>query len=138
MGLDQWAYYRDADQDGGVDGENNITICDWRKHNRLHGWMEQLYVNKGNELVDEGFGSDFNCVELEVTESDLEQLEAHVEGKDLPETGGFFFGDDSYSYEDEDSNFTGGYFHKSIDLEFIEKGREAIADGKKVYYNSWW
>ena len=32
MGLEQWAYYRDADQDVGIEGENNITICDWRKH----------------------------------------------------------------------------------------------------------
>ena len=134
MGLDQYAYAREADEDS----DANVEIAYWRKHNRLHGHMEALWQDKGNELGQEAFGNDFNCVELELTESDIEQLEAFIEHKNLPETGGFFFGDDSYSYEDENDNANGGYFHKKADLQFIEDARKAFSEGKKVYYNSWW
>ena len=43
MGLDQYAYKRDADEDE----DGNITIAEWRKHNRLQGWMEDLWEDKG-------------------------------------------------------------------------------------------
>ena len=75
-----------------------------------------------------------------ISTADLEQLEAHVENKSLPETGGFFFGDDSFSWENEDGNPypEGDYHYKETDLKFVVDARKAIADGKKVYYNSWW
>ena len=122
MGLDQYAYRREADEDE----DGNITIAEWRKHNRLHGWMENLYRDKGGD----GGWNSFNCVELELTESDIEQLEAHITDKALPETEGFFFGGDSYEEYEE--------YHKNTDLEFIKEAYEALAEGKKVYYNSWW
>jgi hypothetical protein len=129
MGLDQFAYRRLPDEDS----DGNITITEWRKHNRLQGWMEQLWNDKGRpfngELDDNPMGV-FNCVEIEVTLSDLEQLEAHVENKSMPETGGFFFGSDSYEEYEK--------YHKESDLQFISEGREAIADGQEVYYSSWW
>ncbi len=139
MGLDQFAYRRLPDEDS----DGNITISEWRKHNRLQGWMEQLWEDKGRpnfEEADSQAMGDFNCVELEITLSDLEQLEAHVENKSMPETSGFFFGDDSFSWADEnDKPFKDGdYFHKETDQEFIREAREAIADGQKVYYNCWW
>tara|TARA_R110000824_G_scaffold235651_2_gene424484 strand:- start:282 stop:701 length:420 start_codon:yes stop_codon:yes gene_type:complete len=139
MGLDQYAYRRLPDEDS----DGNITIVDWRKHNRLQGWMERLWECKGrpnfDSSTDEAMGS-FNQVELEITLSDLEQLEAHVENKSLPETGGFFFGDDSFSWTDENEKpfEDGDYYHKETDLEFIKEAREAISDGQKVYYNCWW
>jgi hypothetical protein len=129
MGLDQFAYRREADEDE----DGNITIAEWRKHNRLHGWMEALYRDKGEEAQEEVegvFGSSFNCVELELTESDIEQFEAHVTDKALPETEGFFFGGDSYEEYEE--------YHKNTDLEFIKEAYEAFESGQKVYYNSWW
>ena len=130
MGLDQFAY-------AGI-GDEKEEIAYWRKHNRLHGWMEDLYRDRGNEVTEEGFGNSFNCVPVRLTLSDLEQLEAHVEGKSLPETGGFFFGNDSYDYEDENKNANNGYYHKEADLQFIADARKAIAEGKEVYYDSWW
>jgi|TARA_B110001454_G_scaffold31561_1_gene30862 hypothetical protein len=129
MGLDQYAYRRLPDEDSDM----NVAIVDWRKHNRLQGWMEQLWEDKGRpnfKEADSQAMGDFNCVEVEVTLSDLEQLEAHVENKSLPETGGFFFGSDSYEEYEE--------YHKETDLQFISEGREAIADGQEVYYSSWW
>jgi len=122
MGLDQYAYRREADEDE----DGNITIAEWRKHNRLHGWMEALYRDKDGEQT----GNSFNWVELELTEPDIEQLEAHVTDKVLPETEGFFFGGDSYEEYEE--------YHKQADLDFIKEAYEALSEGKKVYYNSWW
>ena len=110
MGLDQYAYRREADEDE----DGNITIAEWRKHNRLHGWMEELYRDKGGAEI----GNSFNCVELELTASDIEQFEAHVTDKALPETEGFFFGGDSYEEYEE--------FHKNTDLEFIKEAYEAF------------
>ena len=134
MGLDQYAYAKVSE-----DGEEE-EIAYWRKHNRLHGWMEKLWELKGNEVTQEGFGNSFNCVPVELRLCDLEQLEAVIVNKAMPETGGFFFGHDSFNWEDEDGNplAEGDYYYKESDLEFIEKARKAIADGKKVYYNSWW
>ena len=122
VGLDQYAYRREADEDA----DGNVTIAEWRKHNRLHGWMEELYRDKGGDET----GNSFNCVEVELTESDIEQLEAHVTDKVLPETEGFFFGGDSYEEYEE--------YHKQADLDFIKEAYEALSEGKKVYYNSWW
>jgi hypothetical protein len=83
---------------------------------------------------------DFNCVPVELTMKDLNNLEKDIEEKVMPDTGGFFFGDDSFGWENEDGKPYEGndYFHKETDLKFIEDARRAIKEGKKVYYNSWW
>ena len=132
-------------QGGEQDGEEQ-SLADWRKHNRLHGWMEELWEDKGRPYegnlddVENGFGSSFNCVPVELTLEDLDQLEKDINEKVLPETGGFFFGDDSFSWEDDDGKeFEGNnYYHKEKDLEFISLARKELKAGKKVYYNSWW
>ncbi len=135
MGLDQYAYASSE-----IKSEDREELAYWRKHNRLQGWMEQLWEKKGRPHFDSVTNplGDFNCQPVELTLSDIEQLEAHVERTSLPETGGFFFGDDSYNYEDEDLNQSGGYYHKETDLEFITLAREALQKGKKVFYDSWW
>ena len=134
MGLDQWAY-------AGI-GDDKEEIAYWRKHNRLHGWMQDLWTDKEkpNSPKEESPMGDFNCIPVRLTLSDLEQLEAHIVDKKLPETGGFFFGHDSFDWEDEDGNPfpKGDYFHKKTDLKFIKDARKAIAEGKEVYYDSWW
>jgi hypothetical protein len=127
MGLDQYAYKRDADE--GEDG--NITIAEWRKHNRLQGWAEALWRGKGRPYkgnLDDI--TDFNCIPVELTLSDIEELEGHITNKSLPETGGFFFGIDSYEEYEE--------YYKETDLQFVEDAREALGEGKKIFYNSWW
>ena len=108
--------------------------------------MEDLWEDKGRPYqgnlddVENGFGSSFNCVPVELTLEDLDQLEADINEKVLPETGGFFFGGDSFDWEDDDGNKLpeGEYYYKKTDLQFIEDARKAIKEGKKVYYNSWW
>ena len=97
------------------------------------------YEGKLDDLNPVGMG-EFNCVPVELTLEDLDQLEADINEKVLPETGGFFFGDDSFDWEDDDGNKPkeGDYYYKQTDLQFIEDSRKAINEGKKVYYNSWW
>ena len=123
MGLDQYAHAIDNN------GEKE-ELAYWRKHPNLQGFMENLWHEKGcpnkpEEPNSMGM-SDFNCVPVDLTYEDLDRLEKAVNSKELPQTIGFFFGDDS----DDD--------YKQEDLEFIQKAREALDAGLTVEYSSWW
>ena len=129
MGLDMFAW-RVAKEDAigdfeigkNADGESNVEeIFYWRKHHDLHGWMERLYRSKG------GTAQSFNCVRVRLTKTDLDLLEHDVLNNKLPQTQGFFFGDNP---PDEDS--------MKRDMEFISAAKVAIATGDAVYYDSWW
>tara|TARA_B100002019_G_scaffold259349_1_gene244688 strand:+ start:93 stop:560 length:468 start_codon:yes stop_codon:yes gene_type:complete len=155
MGLDQAAFSKPPDKqmkfefdpDADEVEEKVLEITDWRKHNRLQGWMENLWHEKGcprppdevSPPPDAIFGNNsFNCIDLELTATDIDDLEAAIKNMTFPETGGFFFGDDSYSWdcpEDDDPN---DYFYKDKDLEFVKVARERLAAGHKVYYTCWW
>jgi hypothetical protein len=125
MGLDMYAYAvskRDAI------GEFEIAQdCEkeelqyWRKHHDLHGWMENLYRDKG------GDAESFNCIPVELNEGDLDMLQQDLLDGNLPRTSGFFFGDNPPDLET-----------MREDLFFIQKCRIAIKEGKVVYYDSWW
>ena len=123
MGLDQFAYSIDS-------AGNKTEIAYWRKHPNLQGWMENLWDSKGrpNQNADsDPMGlSDFNCVPVELTYEDLDGLEKDIQQNRMPQTVGFFFGNDSDEY------------YRSQDLEFIQNARIALDNGSKVYYDSWW
>jgi hypothetical protein len=128
MGLDMYAFkikHESKISESDPYGEENWAndekeeLFYWRKHPDLHGWMENLYYAKG------GDADTFNCVDVEITLDDLDELEEDVINDNLPHTEGFFFGKSS----PED---------KERDLEFIEKARKAIEDGYEVIYTSWW
>ena len=115
----------------------------WRKHNRLHGWMEELWESKGKpydgELEDNPLG-DFNCVELELSLEDIEDLAVDIENQSLPETAGFFFGGDSYTWnKDGEANedILEEYYHLETDLNFIKDARKALEKGQTVTYSAW-
>jgi hypothetical protein len=112
MGLDQYAKVR-------KEGQEDQELAYWRKHPNLQGWMEQLWREKGGE-------GEFNCVEVELTIDDLNDLERAIEGEELPETSGFFFGNSSDDY------------YREEDLAFIADAAEYIDQGCKVVYTSWW
>lgn len=132
MGLDMYAFkvkpedaidettLKDRDERSGDFEE----IFYWRKHHDLHGWMEQLWVTKtgGNPA-----GETFNCRPVRLDEDDLFELEQDVQRNQLPETTGFFFGNNPPDKETIEQ-----------DLEFIAKARTAIKEGYLVYYDSWW
>ena len=118
MGLDQYAYCEDKFGD-------REEIAYWRQHNRLHGWMEELYHNNGGD-------EEFNCIDLELTWEDIYTLEDVIDEQSLPPTSGFFFGQDSYQdYSKEDGN-------NSKDIKFLERARKELSAGNKVYYHAWW
>jgi hypothetical protein len=127
MGLDQYAYAREIVKSDDEEEPVDIDIAYWRKHNRLQGWMENLYRDKNPDS-----DRDFNCVDLELTAEDLDRLEQDVLHTALPKTEGFFFGDDSYSNEEWLKEYM------KTDLKFIHDARQHLRDGYKIIYSSWW
>lgn len=125
MGLDMFAFTIPADlasRDVDMKLSELRGVAEmhyWRKHPNLHGWMEHLYRQKG------GKDMNFNCATVRLTLEDLAKLEADISAGGLPETSGFFFGESDGS-------------EKEGDLTFIANARAAIAEGKAVYYDSWW
>lgn len=129
MGLDMYAWrvnaedaindFEVASDDGGPSKVEEIFY--WRKHHDLHGWMERLYRAKG------GTADSFNCVKVRLTMEDLNTLEQDVLGNSLPQTTGFFFG-----------NNPPDDWTKDQDMQFIAKAKLAISQGDAVYYDSWW
>jgi len=72
MGLDMYAWRVKAENvvnDLEYNQEKPVELFYWRKHHDLHGWMENLYRDKG------GAKADFNCVPVRLTLEDLDYLE---------------------------------------------------------------
>jgi hypothetical protein len=140
MGLDMYAYvgaegqrdafYEGSEWDNELGEFVNPTVSKprelayWRKHPNLHGWMEQLWIEKTGRQTD--CDEYFNGVELELTWEDIERLEQAILGNDLPNTTGFFFGEPSCDY------------YRDQDLEFIKNAKAELFCGLKVFYNSSW
>lgn len=123
MGLDQYAYSVDPRLvEGSVDFKvpdgSARQIAYWRKHPDLQGWMQELYLAKGGQ-------EEFNCVNVRLEPEDLDALEEAVRDGDLPRTSGFFFGESTPDDRDDD-------------LIFIRDARAELAEGRVVYYTSWW
>lgn len=121
MGLDMYAYTTSKTPSEPFGFQKDTTAEElhyWRKHPDLHGWMKNLYKSRG------GF-KEFNTITLALTASDLDKLEEDIRNETLPVTSGFFFGASDGT-------------EKADDLEFIAKARAAIAEGKTVFYWSWW
>jgi hypothetical protein len=126
MGLDMYAFSVDVEvARGGVTdvalGDNAEQISYWRKFNALHGWMEDLYRQKG------GSKESFNCTTVRLTANDLDRLEMDTGNNKLIPVNGFFFGIQEIDSEDIES--VAG---------FVKLARQALADGKAVFYDSWW
>lgn len=144
MGLDMYAYAAEK-KDGMVDKDTPAEqIHYWRKHNALHGWMEnhfkQMTYQEARELVgfaeeefpEEGFNAvqaeEFNLTKVPLSLKAIEDLETAIKESSLQPKGGFFFGSTDYDPAQ----------YMEDDLLFITKAKQAIAEGKLVYYDSWW
>jgi len=133
MGLDQIAYTtaqetREERVNRMLTNEPVKTeeVSYWRKHNALHGWMEDLYIARyGND-------KDFNCEPLQLTADDLIQLNQDIDNGLLVEREGFFFGSNNYMMNYVDSE---DYI---ADKEFIRKGLELLKQDRDLYYVSWY
>ena len=99
-----------------------VEIAYWRKHPHLHGWMEQLWQGRSTPGPD----TVFNGIELELFREDIDRLEQDIQDGQLPETRGFFFGDDASEH------------YRLQDLEFIKNARAELFLGLRVFYNSSW
>ena len=117
MGLDQYAYAKE--KKGSED--NFVDLAYWRKHNALQGWMENLFRLRG------GQGS-FNCQDVYLSAIDIDLLESVVKSDSLPQTEGFFFGEDSSQDK----------YKKETTLEFIKDARTNLELGKEICYSSNW
>jgi len=139
MGLDQYAYSRPPRK---RNSDDDVQLMEWRKHNRLQGWMERLWHNKGcpNAQTEGDEMGDFNCVELQLTKQDIDNLEYAIENFELPESCGFFWGTDSYFWENEDGKPfpENEYWYKKNDLMFIESARKALDNKHRIYYSCWY
>lgn len=129
MGLDMRAFARPPEAEGMPEHmKDKLTedIMYWRKHPNLHGWMENLWKEKGCPGLQEGEKVEwntFNCIPLQLTMDDINRLAGSLH--ELPHTTGFFFGES----RPEDTE---------CDFEFITKAREYLERGWNVYYDSWW
>jgi hypothetical protein len=122
MGLDMYVFTTTTSLTQPVDFEGPENIEElhyWRKHPNLHGWMEALYFAKG------GKDKDFNMSPVTLEAAELDVLAWLIALDRLPVTAGFFFGESDGSEREDD-------------LEFIEKARKALAEGKTVFYLAWW
>ena len=117
MGLDQYAYSREAEPE---------PDYYWRKHPNLHGWMEQLWISRGKTEQTEW--DSFNGVDVQLLEDDIKELKKAILSGMLPPTDGFFFGDGTYAVKE----------YLIQDLLFCKWALEEIALGKEVYYDSSW
>lgn len=142
MGLDQYAYaaarsnQRHDFYNQTPDVSKPIDIAYWRKHPNLQGWMERLWLRKQGipthpdiqYIEGKQPPTEFNCVELELTWEDLEQLERDILNETISklETRGFFFGNPSDDY------------YREYDLQFIKDAKAQLFLGLKVFYNSSW
>jgi len=140
MGLDQYAYSRPPRK---RNSDNDIQIAEWRKHNRLQGWMQSLWESKGcprgGGCCDNDDDS-FNCVPLQLTEEDINSLEDAILDFELPESNGFFWGSDSYFWTDENNepHADNDYWYKESDLQFVKDARKALEKKHRIFYSCWY
>jgi hypothetical protein len=117
---DYFRRMRDAGDRAREIGMFDSDFAYWRKFNNLHCWMEKLYRSKG------GNSPSFNCNTVRLRIGDLDRLDR--EAANLEACDGFFWGAaEEMSAEDI-----------VVIFKFTTKARAAIAEGKAVFYDSWW
>lgn len=126
MGLDMYAFrvkkeYAVNDFEYNSDQNPAEDLAYWRKFNALHGWMENLYKDRG------GPKEMFNCAPIRLHPEDIDQLEKDLKENKLRPMSGFFFGAQEIFPE-----------HIVATKKFIKDARQAFKDGFDVYYDSWW
>lgn len=105
--------------------KSETEIGYWRKHADLHGYMEDLYIERGGT-------EEFNCVKLPLSKEDCEDIinfarERLETNEDKVEhTTGFFFG----QTQKEDWEETIKIFENALNT--------VNFDTEEIYYDSWW
>tara|TARA_R110001606_G_scaffold325912_1_gene472707 strand:- start:382 stop:777 length:396 start_codon:yes stop_codon:yes gene_type:complete len=131
MGLDAYLYSYKGKNRKEVDFTHNTDfqteLYYWRKNPNLEAYMSDLYFSKGG-IGTASFGSvkSFNCCKVELKEEDIKTLQELVISDNLPTGGGFFHGGNSDEHYKEET------------LEALKDAANAIEEGDRVYYTSWW
>lgn len=115
----EWSDMEQADHEQRTIASRQEEVYYFRKHSDLQGWMCQ-------EFTDEGGEGTFNCQSIILTTERLDKLEKALKERSLPHTTGFFFGATNEDYDIPQT------------FEMIKLARDAIANGKVVFYDSWW
>lgn len=112
MGLDAFVYKTKIKPDSDVDFDlpHIDEVMHWRKHHKLHYWMQDLYTKKG------GKNSDFNNDTLRLNYEDMVQLRSDIENQLLSK--------DEYS--------------QNQDLDFVETAIGLLAKHYYIFYDSSW
>jgi len=116
MGLDMFAWsvaQEDVIDDFTITKKDDSypEVCYWRKHHSLHKWMEALYRERGGEA------ETFNCIPLRLRSEDLQRLKKDITAQIV-------------SRDDPDD--------AERDLLFVKEAQILIAEGRAIYYDSWW
>ena len=130
MGLDSYLYSYKGKNRKEVDFEHSgeeEVIHYWRKHPNLEQFMADLYFEKGGKGT-KSFGNidSFNCCKVELKEQDIVTLRELIISDNLPAGGGYFHGDNSDEHYKEET------------LETLKDAMNAIEEGNRIYYTSWW
>lgn len=113
MGLDCYVYARKKDA---ASRDSADQIWYGRKENEIHGFFQRYFGLDGD-----------NCVELDLTEDMLAELQKEAHLGLLKHTTGFFFGGAS------DKEHVA-----SVVDELVAAARKALADGDDVFYYAWY
>lgn len=103
--------------------KHRSQIAYWRKFWPLQQWMESLWFSRKrvDAFTDTKVEDDsFNCVAVRLNEDDLIRLEVAYRNREGP------FDDENYDRLDDQLGMP------------ILDARIALAEGKHVYYDSWW
>jgi hypothetical protein len=124
MGLDMYFYTTTIDNvdtttpsNIEVKVEPQEEMFYYRKHNRLNGWLENLYKAKDGEY------DEFNCCRLLLTKDDLKLLRSDITHNRLRDASGFFWGDTDVTSEVKKE------YNRMIRALLLE-----IENGKIVYF----
>jgi len=102
-----------------------VSLGYWRKHRRLHGFI----VNTFADGVDD-------CRKIELSTDALRQIAKALRDDDLPETEGFFFGNEKIDKEEkEQSEEYANQMEEAI--KWLEAGKKNPFE-RSVYYEASW
>lgn len=131
MGLDMYFYsvkpdqvlHRKSDIDFRLtdEAQNAHELYYYRKHNRLNGWLQHLFISKGGDEYD------FNCSYMILTIKDLKALKRDIRLNLLHHASGFFWGDNEVDRSD-----------KARYYDMIKDLINCINRGEVVYYYPNW
>ena len=109
-----------------VDENGNVVEADSSVTERFSEIQDKLKEQLASMTAHATPARVFNNQPVRLGIHDLDQLEMAIKLGELPETTGFFFGENADEY------------YKEQDLAFIENARRALREGFEVYYDSWW